>query len=101
MAKTRWSHPAFFIPAVAVGRKSWLELEALSAVRTGETCIVDLPAAKDVGSFKLECRDCSAWALVNVQASKRDPQTFEMRCGRILNWAEREPVPPTPPGDNP
>jgi hypothetical protein len=54
----------------------------------GERCTVELPREKQPGSLKIECRDCPAWALVEIDGRESDPKTFAMPCGRVRGWWE-------------
>jgi hypothetical protein len=81
----------FFIRNGAKSRADWYgQPPAETVACNGESCTVELPKARECGSFKVECRDCSAWALVSVAASVDDPKTFTMPCGRLKMSAEKE-----------
>ena len=83
------THTVYFIPKGAKSKKDWrVQVDAQATSCTGQTCTVPLPKAKDEGSFKLECRDCPAWALVTVTGRRDDPVEFTMPCGRIRMRAE-------------
>ena len=81
----------FLIPPGAKARSNWLgRPPATTQACNGEHCTVELPKEKSPGSLKIECRDCHAWALVEVQGSVDDPKTFTMPCGRIRMSYERD-----------
>ena len=85
------THTVYFIPNNAKSKNEWHHYPPEEGAScNGEACAVPLPAARWDGSFKLECRDCPAWALVAVQGSVDDPRTFVMPCGRVQMAYERE-----------
>lgn len=74
----------FLIPPGAKTRTDWRGRPPAETTHcNGEHCTVELPKEKSPGSLKIECRDCPAWAMVEVQGSVDDPRTFTMPCGRV------------------
>jgi hypothetical protein len=78
----------WFIGANVKDRKGWLSRTPAPSKCSGEQCTVKLPDAPDKGSWKIECNDCPAWALVTVEKSVSDPKSFTMPCGRVKIWAD-------------
>jgi hypothetical protein len=85
------NHSLFFIPHNATSRSAWVRKEPPRTLSCdGDNCTMELPAAPDRGSWKIECEHCPAWALVTVEHSVGDPRTFTMPCGRIKMNSEKE-----------
>jgi hypothetical protein len=81
----------YYIPPGAKERKAWLgRPPEVTQACDGEHCTVELPQEKHSGSLKIECRDCPAWALVEVEGRESDAKTFAMPCGRVRAWWEVE-----------
>jgi hypothetical protein len=94
--KSMSEHYLFFIPENAKERKSWRGFPPAASVCSGDSCTVELPQAPDKGSWKIECKHCAAWALVNVEKSVSDPKSFTMPCGRVKIWSDEDLKTSTP-----
>ena len=86
-------HKLYFIPANCTDRKSWLHRPPAPSTCSGTECTVKLPQAQDRGSFKIECENCPAWALVTVEKSVADPKEFTMPCGKVRIWTDNTNLP--------